>query len=49
MQPDDELEFHPLAMLFPPLDDAEFEALKTDIREHGLREAISKLSLEEKP
>jgi hypothetical protein len=35
-----ELEFHPLAALFPPLDDAAFEALKADIREHGLREAI---------
>ena len=43
MQPDDALEFHPLAMLFPPLDDAEFEALKEDIREHGLREPITVL------
>ena len=33
MQPDDAPEFHPLAMLFPPLDDAEFEALREDIRE----------------
>ena len=41
MQPDDALEFHPLAMLFPPLDDAAFEALKEDIREHGLREPIT--------
>ena len=40
MQPDDGLEFHPLAMLFPPLDDEEFKALKADIREHGLSEAI---------
>ena len=49
MQPDDALEFHPLATLFPPVGDAEFEALKEDIREHGQREAISKRSLEEKP
>ena len=41
MQPDDALEFHPLAMLFPPLDDAALEALKEDIREHGLREPIT--------
>ena len=43
MQPDDGLEFHPLAMLFPPLDDAEFEALREDIREYGLREPITVL------
>jgi hypothetical protein len=41
MQPGDALENHPLATLFPPLDDAEFEALKEDIREHGLREPIT--------
>jgi hypothetical protein len=40
MQPNDALEFHPLATLFPPLNDTEFEALKEDIREHGLREDI---------
>jgi hypothetical protein len=41
MQPDDALGLHPLAMLFPPLDDAEFEALREDIREHGLCEPIT--------
>ena len=37
MQPDDELEFHPVAKLFPPLDDMEFEALKADIRQGRAR------------
>ena len=40
MQPNDAIEFHSLATLFPPLDDAAFEALTEDIREHGLREDI---------
>jgi hypothetical protein len=40
MQSRDALEYHPLATLFPPLDDAEFEALKENIRENGLREEI---------
>jgi hypothetical protein len=40
MQPNDALEFHSLAALFPALNGADFEALKEDIREHGLREDI---------
>jgi ParB-like nuclease domain len=33
-------EFHPLAALFPPLDEKELDELAADIREHGLREPI---------
>ena len=37
MQPDDALEFHPLATIFPALDDAAFEALTEDIRQGRAR------------
>jgi ParB-like chromosome segregation protein Spo0J len=33
--------FHPLANLFPMMDDAALGELAGDIREHGLREAIT--------
>lgn len=31
---------HPLAELFPPMDEETFKALVSDIRQNGLREAI---------
>jgi len=36
----DDLEFHPLANLFPLIEGEEFDALVGDIRENGLHEAI---------
>lgn len=35
-----ELETHPVAMLFPDLDPADFDALVEDIRQHGVKEPI---------
>lgn len=35
-----ELQLHPLCTLFPRITGAEFEALKSDIAEHGLRQPI---------
>jgi N6-adenosine-specific RNA methylase IME4 len=32
------MQFHPLAEVFPPMNDAEFEALKADIEAHGVRQ-----------
>jgi ParB-like chromosome segregation protein Spo0J len=34
------LEFHPLAIIFPLIEAAEFEAFVDDVREHGLAEKI---------
>jgi ParB-like chromosome segregation protein Spo0J len=34
------MEFHPLANLFPPLEDKELDELAADIRANGLRESI---------
>jgi hypothetical protein len=35
------MEFHPLANLFPMLDEQQAEVLASDIRAHGLRQAIT--------
>jgi ParB-like chromosome segregation protein Spo0J len=35
-----EMEFHPLANLFPPLEEKELDELTADIRANGLRENI---------
>lgn len=36
-----DLPFHPLANIFPLLDGDAFDALVADVREHGLREAVT--------
>jgi N6-adenosine-specific RNA methylase IME4 len=36
----DEIEFHPVADIFPMMSDREFDDLVTDIAEHGLREPV---------
>ena len=34
------LKLHPIAELFPRMPDGEFEALKEDIRHHGVRQPV---------
>jgi len=39
--PNKELKLHPLAEIFPPMSDAEYQALKKDIADNGQMESVS--------